>query len=423
MKRLFARRGFRLLLVGQGVSALGDWMGTVAFMVLVHDLTGSSTAVAGVLVLRLVPAALAGPLTAKAVSRWDRRRTMQAMDLVRTAMVALVPLVRALWWIYLWAFLVEVAGLVFLPARDSSIPDLVGDADLPLANGLVLGSSYGTIPLGAGAFALVAAIPLFHHGGVAGRPLSVVFWVDAATYLVSLAMVSRLGELARTREDTRAVAAAEPGFRDAFRLPLVAAVMPAAATAAVGIGTLFSLGIVFVQNVLGATDAQFGVLIALFGVGAAVGLALLRVARRPDVVLVRRTVGVQGLVIAGMSLAPGVGLTFLGAAAFGATTAAVLATGMSILQDSLDGTDRVLAFAAFHVVIRAGLSLAAIAAGVAADVLRSVHWPVVGTLPAVRVVLFVSGLVVTASSFVRIGPAARREGRRRAAANVPATES
>ena len=35
--------------------------------------------------------------------------------------------------------------------------DLVGDDDLPMANGLVLGSSYGTIPLGAGAFAAVAA--------------------------------------------------------------------------------------------------------------------------------------------------------------------------------------------------------------------------------------------------------------------------
>ena len=31
---LVKRRGFRDLLIGQGVWALGDWMGTVAFMAL-----------------------------------------------------------------------------------------------------------------------------------------------------------------------------------------------------------------------------------------------------------------------------------------------------------------------------------------------------------------------------------------------------
>ena len=34
---LARRRGFRTLLVGQGVSALGDWMGTIAFMALASN--------------------------------------------------------------------------------------------------------------------------------------------------------------------------------------------------------------------------------------------------------------------------------------------------------------------------------------------------------------------------------------------------
>src|SRR5256885_12142380 len=122
-------------------------MGTFAFMALVLQQSGSPTAVGGILALRLLPAALGGPLAARAASRWDRRRTMVAMDILRAAMVGLVPLVRGLWWVYLWAFMIEVGSLVFLPARDASIPELVDDADLPLANGFVLGSSYGTIPL------------------------------------------------------------------------------------------------------------------------------------------------------------------------------------------------------------------------------------------------------------------------------------
>src|SRR5262249_32478622 len=121
---LWRRAGFRTMLVGQAVSALGDWMGTVAFMALVLEGPGSSTAVAGILALRLLPGAIGGPLAARAVSRWDRRKVMVAMDAVRAGIVVLVPLVNQLWWIYLWAFSIEVASLVFLPARDASIPDL-----------------------------------------------------------------------------------------------------------------------------------------------------------------------------------------------------------------------------------------------------------------------------------------------------------
>src|SRR5213593_1281155 len=164
---LVRRPGYRALLVGQGVSALGDWMGTVALMALVLQLTGSPIAVGGILTLRLLPAAIGGPLAARAAGHWDRRKTMLAMDAARAVMIALIPLVRGLWWVYLWGFFVEVASIVLLPARDASIPDLVGGegrddehGDLPLANGLILGTSYGSIPLGAALFAAVAALPL-----------------------------------------------------------------------------------------------------------------------------------------------------------------------------------------------------------------------------------------------------------------------
>src|SRR6266536_726252 len=57
-------RVYRDLVIGQAVSSFGDWMGTVALMALVLDLTGSATAVGGILVLRLLPAGFAGPIAA-----------------------------------------------------------------------------------------------------------------------------------------------------------------------------------------------------------------------------------------------------------------------------------------------------------------------------------------------------------------------
>jgi MFS family permease len=388
--------GFRRLALGQTVSALGDWMATVALMVLVLDLSGSSAAVGAVLVLRLCPALLAGPLVARIVRRWDRKSTMLAMDAVRAGIVLAIPVVDALWWVYLCAFLLELAGLVFLPARDATVPDLARPDSLPLANGVILASSYGTIPFGALMFGLVSWL------GGGGVPAT-VFVLDAATFVVSYVLISRL-----TLVDRAAGAVPEDArFRDALRLPIVRSVGPAALVTALGLGTLFSLGVVFVGEVLGASTFEFAVLVALFGVGAAVGLGLLNASGPPDVATVRFCIAAQGAIVAGMSQVPTIWAAFLGAVLFGAATAAGLAAAMSILQEQVGERDRVLAFTAFHVLIRAGLALAALGAGLAGDFLGRLHWPLLGTLPPARAVLLVAGVLVAASAvFVRV-PAER----------------
>ena len=398
MTTALGRRDFRLLIAGQITSSFGDWMATIAFMALVLDLTDSSTAVAGILVIRLAPTTIAGPLAARLVRRWDRKRLMILMDLVRVGIVVAVPFVHAVWWVYVWAFALEVAGLVFLPARDSAIPDLVGDgSELETANALVLASSYATIPLGAGAYGAVAALSP-SHGIFAFGP---VFWFDAFTFLVSAAIITRVAGIRPT--PARTEADAPVGFLRSFRIPLVRAVMPLTAAAALGIGALFSLGIVFVRDVLGASNTEFGVLVALFGVGAGGGLALLRLTHDESINVVRFAVFVQGVVISLMSLAPNIGITFLGAAGFGAGAGAAITSGMSFLQRHLEGEDLVLAFTTFHIVIRGGLALAAIGAGVAGDLVDGVDWPVVGPLQPVRLVLFLSGVVVAAGPVLTRG--------------------
>jgi MFS family permease len=386
MSDLFARRAFRQLMIGQLVSSLGDWLGTIALIALVLDLSGSSTAVGGILVLRLAPSLVAGPLVTRLVGRWNRRRTMLAMDAARLAVVVMIPLVPALWWVYGWAFVLESAGLVFLPARDAAIPDLVQDGDLSLANGLVLGSSYGTIPLGAALFGLAGLFAAGRSG------IALAFFVDAATFAVSYLLIRPIHDL-DTPQQVRETETSTR-FLSAFKIPFVRAFAPATVIATLGLGALFSVGIVFVREVLDASTGEFGVLIALFGVGAAIGLALLRFLGRDSVRVVRYGLIAQGIVIATMSLAPTLAFAFLGAALFGAATSTTLTASMSAVQELLPDEQRVTGFAAFHILIRVGLSLSAIGAGIAADVIRGVRWPVVGHLPSSRVVLLCSGIVV-----------------------------
>ena len=395
---------FRRLLVGQGASALGDWMGTFALMALVDHLSDSAAAVGGILAFRLIPAALGGTLAAKLVNRWDRRRTMITMDLLRAGMIAVVPFVQELWWVYLWALALEAPSVVFLASRDSSIPDLVDESDLPLANAAMMGSSYGNIPIGAGLFAAFAALPL-DDGWLGSHPYALVFWIDALTFGVSAFFIARAlglrGRVASTEAVGESPAAldseisASPSrLRDAWSVPLVRRILPATAATAIGLGALFSLGIKLVREELNASDIEYGVLIVLFGAGAGIGLALTHRSRHVDLlVLTRRGALVMGALVALMSQSPTVWLTFLGAAGFGAGATVALTSGMSALQARIpQEEERVLAFSAFHVVIRIGLGAAALGAGAIGDGLNGAG------LPGTRSVLLASGLIVLASA-------------------------
>ena len=179
VRRLLRTRSYRRLLVAQVVSGSGDWFATVALLALVFEISGSAMAVGGMLALRLMPGAVAGPVAARLAHRWDRRRTMVAMDVARAGIVMAVPLVHHLAWVLSWVFAMEMATLIYLPARDASTRDLIdSDDDLPVANGLLMGGSYGTLPISAGIFAAYTAGPQLTN--VPGGHLALAFWVDAA---------------------------------------------------------------------------------------------------------------------------------------------------------------------------------------------------------------------------------------------------
>ncbi len=376
---------YRRLLGAQAISGLGDWMATVALMALVFDITGSAVAVGAMLAIRLGPGAIAGPLAAQAARRWDRRKTMLAMDLLRTGVVVAIPMVRNLGWVLVWVFVLESATLIYLPARDALVPDLVERRDLRLANGLVLGAQYGGLPVGAGLFAALVALT----SGLAvvpGGRLGPVFFVDALTFLGSFLLVRSISpsvvHVGEGAHDVR--------FRDALSIPLVRSALIPIAGVAAGLGTVFSVGIVFVQDTLGAGDTEFALLIILFGVGALIGLGLVQMAASGDPFRdVRIGVLSLGVILALMGMSPSVSATLMGAVAFGAAAIAAIVSAVSGLQLALPEQQRLLAFTAFHIAVRVALGIGAVAAGTVADVLA--RW---GVVDPVRLVLGGAGVMV-----------------------------
>lgn len=182
---------FVRLWLAQVVSQAGDWLNRMAILALIGSLGGDEAAT-GVgllfgleLALRLLPAAVLGPLAGPMADRLPRRAVLVAADLVRAVVVASMWFVRDvsdLPWLYALIAAQTAVSIVFEAARSAAVPDTVVRADLAAAH--TLSAATWSVMLSVGAIAggaLVSAIGI--------HP---VFLADAATYVVSALCLSGL---------------------------------------------------------------------------------------------------------------------------------------------------------------------------------------------------------------------------------------
>ena len=163
---------FRRLWIALSLSSLGDWLSILALTALAAELTGKHTAgesaagamatqsaaIGGVWLATLLPALLLGPVAGAIADRLDRRMTMIVGDVVRGLLFLSIPLFPNLTWIYIAKFLAGCASLFWNPATAASIPNLVPKDKLERANQLSLLTTYGTAPVAAGQFSVLASI-------------------------------------------------------------------------------------------------------------------------------------------------------------------------------------------------------------------------------------------------------------------------
>ncbi len=175
-------RNVRRLWGGTMVSLFGDWFNTLALYRLALELTGSELALGGVLLTKLLPLALAAPVAAALVDRFDRKHVMIVADLLRAAIVLGFLLVREpgdMWLLYTLAFCQIAVSAAFGPAKSATLPNITGKGELLTANALL--SASWSVMLALGAAAGGPAVDLFGTDAV--------FLFDAFTYLVSAVFI------------------------------------------------------------------------------------------------------------------------------------------------------------------------------------------------------------------------------------------
>lgn len=300
-------RNFRLLWLGQVVSQLGDWFSSVALYALLYELTGSATAVAGMMVVQMLPVALVSPSAGVVVDRFDRRRIMIAADVLRGIAILGLLLVRTpsmVWLAYIVTGVSVAATGFFEPARSAAVPAIVPREHLVTANAISTGTWSAMLALGASLGGAIAAI--------FGRDTA--FLLNSASFFASALFLWRMRVPARdpaTRGSSGWHGLVEGlAYMRAHR-PVARITFVKGGWAVVG-GALLLLT-VFGDRVFrtGASgDAGIGILFAARGIGAAIGsYVVTRMSRRSGDSLTR-LIGPSYLIAGGcyatLGLAPSI---------------------------------------------------------------------------------------------------------------------
>ena len=265
---------FAFLWAAQFLSQFGDSIFQIAFVWLVLDLTGSKAATGGAATVSYLPALLFGLVAGLLVDRWNRRLVMAWADLGRALLLALAGF---LFWrgvlspqaLTAIAFGMATSAVLFNPARDSLLPEIVPSKDLTRANAWVQTSQQAAFLFGP----LAAGLLIQQSGVGATFPAGVILFAGSLLLLVGMRGVGqghRAGHAAPPMlEDFRRGLRAIASDRTLVLLLLLTA-----------LDNLFIMGpsilgnVVIVRDTLHGSAADYALVEAAYGVGMIVGSLL-----------------------------------------------------------------------------------------------------------------------------------------------------
>lgn len=254
LRELLKIKDFRYLWTAQVVSDFGDSLTSLTLLILIQRLTGSTVALAGLLISITLPALIIGTVAGVYVDRFDRKRLMVLSDILRAIVVlmflfarseALVPVIFAL------AFTQSAVGTLFRPARSAFLPAIVGEEKLLAANSVSQTSMVLFNVVGTATAGLIAAV---------SETLGAAFILDSVTFLVSAILVSRITtsgvpeKVAGDKVWTEMMS----GFRVMLGSRHLRGVIISLTVLMLGMGAVNVLMVPFLLGDLGVSEAFFG---------------------------------------------------------------------------------------------------------------------------------------------------------------------
>lgn len=352
---------------GQVFSSLGDWVGLIAILAIVKRLYDNEFAVAAVLLARLGPALFIGPLAGVLADRFNRKTLMVSCDIARAALVAslafvaeighTVPLLNPVVVLFVVSALLETLTLLWQPAKDASVPDMVERSQFTHAYSLLLLSVYVTFPIAGIVFGLLARASSWLGPPYDRENIALLF--DTTTFLIS-ALLTITIKLPRRKPVIKKLSLRSvwselsEGLAFIKAHPMVRPWVVGVAGTFAGIGVFMSVAIFFVSDVLGGGSASYGFLITAVGVGLGSGFILAGPVSRfvpKDILFSSVVMGLGvGIVWFGSVSTPSAAFVLAGVCGFFGGFA--YPSGYALVQEKLGPELRGRASAAVNTVIR-----------------------------------------------------------------------
>ncbi|HET8683743.1 MAG TPA: dTMP kinase [Micromonosporaceae bacterium] len=301
LRAILRIRAFRRIWAVLGLSSLGDWLGLLATSTFAaQQVSGSAAkglAFSSVIAVRLLPALVLGPIAGVIADRFDRRHTMVACDIVRFLLFASIPTVGLLsanpavvvGWAAVATFVIEAVGMVWAPAKEAAVPNLLPRARLERANQLTLATTYGVTPVLAalalaGVTTVVSAV-LHPSAQSVATPTNVALYFNALTFLATAVVVlfgireisgrPAGGAGARTTRGQRPSLLGEfvQGWTYVGRTPLVRGLVLGILGAFAGGGVVVGTAQFYARSLNGG-DSTFYLLFAVLFIGLGAGIVL-----------------------------------------------------------------------------------------------------------------------------------------------------
>lgn len=335
---VFASASFRKLWAAATLSLFGYFFSYIAQAWLVLQLTGSSVALGGVLVVGAVPRALLMAVGGAVTDRLSPRVTMIVSMGLRALLVAPFSLLvisghAQMWQVYVIALVMGVGDAFFTPARQSILPSVVADSELEPGNAVLMITGQGALifgPVLAGLIVAAVGTGWAFAGDAFFFAVGFLFVLWLPSSAIPAGKQGSSGGLLRQIGDGLRYA-----WNDyAIRLTLfVIAVVDFAANGAIAVGLP-----VLAHGRFSAGAPGLGVLFAAWGIGAtvgAIGAGVVPPPKRMGLLIVALCAWL-GLGIGGVGLVPSLlpasvlmGITGIG-------TGVVNTYGMSWLQRRTD---------------------------------------------------------------------------------------
>ncbi|WP_428983203.1 dTMP kinase [Phytohabitans maris] len=363
-----------------GVASLGDWLGLLATATFASaQVSGDAAkglAFGSVIAVRLLPALVLGPVAGVMADRFDRRYTMVICDLLRFVLFASIPIVAlfsenagiTVGWAAIATFLIETITLLWIPAKEAAVPNLIPRSRLETANQLTLITTYGITPVLAGLG--IAALDRILRTGNTTPPE----WAEASNLALYFNALSRLAmalvvyfgikEISGRAHDAKRAGQSMlrqflEGWKYVGRTPLVRGLVLGILGAFAGGGIVIGTAQFFARS-LNAGDAAFYLLFGTLFVGLGVGIGL-----GPAVVrdLSRRRWFGMSIVLAGASVlflavAIHLSMAVLGALLVGCGAGMAFLSGVTLLGGEVGDDVRGRVFAFVQTAVRVVLMLA-----------------------------------------------------------------